>query len=119
MIALLILATSQMEFGPYILLANWRFIHQLSLDGSQERTIVSDPFGNIYAMDYRYRSMMMAPHIGTLYICMVSCLQYRLGQLYWHDVNDGKLMRSNLDGSQPSAILNEPPCYIGTHTISL
>ena len=80
MIALLILATSQMEFGPYILLANWRFIHQLSLDGSQERTIVSDPFGNIYAMDYHYRSMMMAPHIGTLYawyhVCNIDWVNY-------------------------------------------
>ena len=41
--------------APYILLANRRFIHQISLDGSRQRTIVSEPNQNIYTLDYHIR----------------------------------------------------------------
>ena len=39
----------------YILLANERFIHQLSLDGSRLRTIISEPNQAIFTMDYHIR----------------------------------------------------------------
>ena len=52
------IAISQSESAPYLLLANWRFIHQLSLDGSQERTVVSVPDGQITALDYHHRCTM-------------------------------------------------------------
>ena len=46
---------SNLESPPYILLTNTHFIHQLSLDGTRERTIVSDSIREIYAVDYHYR----------------------------------------------------------------
>ena len=52
-------AASQSESAqaPYILLANYRFIHQLSLDGNRLRTIISDPSERtgIYTVDYHIR----------------------------------------------------------------
>lgn len=48
-------ATPRTQSSPYILLANRYFLHQLTLDGNREKTVVSDPRGNIYAVDYHYR----------------------------------------------------------------
>ena len=43
--------------APYILLANHRYIHKLSLDGSRLKTIISEPNDRtgIYAVDYHIR----------------------------------------------------------------
>ena len=46
---------SAQSASPYILLANERFIHQLSLDGSRLRTIVSEPNQAIFMLDYHIR----------------------------------------------------------------
>ena len=46
---------SAQSASPYILLANERFIHQLSLDGSRLRTIVSEPNQAIFTLDYHIR----------------------------------------------------------------
>ena len=52
------IAISQSESAPYLLLANWYFIHQLSLDVSREKIIVSNPDGSILALDYHHRCVM-------------------------------------------------------------
>ena len=46
---------SESTKAPYMLLANFRYIHQLSLDGSRLRTIISEPNQYIYTLDYHIR----------------------------------------------------------------
>ena len=46
---------SNSEPVPSILLANTYFIHQLSLDGTREQTVVSELSGGIWGIDYHYR----------------------------------------------------------------
>ena len=46
---------SNSEPVPSILLANAYFIHQLSLDSTREQTVVSEPRGGIWGIDYHYR----------------------------------------------------------------
>ena len=41
--------------APYILLANYRYIHKLSLDGSRLKTVISEPNQRIYTVDYHNR----------------------------------------------------------------
>lgn len=41
--------------APYILLANYRYIHKLSLDGSRLKTVISEPDQRIYTVDYHNR----------------------------------------------------------------
>ena len=50
-------SSSQSESAetPYLLFANADFIHQISLDGSRLRTIISEPKQYIYTMDYHSR----------------------------------------------------------------
>ena len=43
------------ELPSYILLAQRRSLYLLSLDGTRKRTVVSDTFSDILAMDYHYR----------------------------------------------------------------
>ena len=43
------------ELPPYILLAQRRSLYQLSLDGTRKRTVVSNSFSDILAVDYHYR----------------------------------------------------------------
>ena len=46
---------SSSEPTPSILLVNAYFIHQLSLDGTRERTVANNPGGGMWAVDYHYR----------------------------------------------------------------
>ena len=46
---------SEPSEAPYLLLANRRYIHQISLDGSRLRTIISEPSQHIYTLDYHSR----------------------------------------------------------------
>ena len=46
---------SNSEPVPSILLANAYFIHQFSLDSTREQTVVSEPRGGIWGIDYHYR----------------------------------------------------------------
>ena len=40
---------------PYLLITDGPLIHRLSLDGSRQRTIFSDPINRIIAIDYHFR----------------------------------------------------------------
>ena len=46
---------SELAEATYLLLANGPYIHQISLDGSRLRTIISEPTHRIYALDYHVR----------------------------------------------------------------
>ena len=43
------------EAAPYLLFTNYHFIHQVSLDGSRLRTIISEPNQYIFTLDYHSR----------------------------------------------------------------
>ena len=40
---------------PYLFLANYPYIHQISLDGNRLRTVISKPGLNIFTLDYHSR----------------------------------------------------------------
>lgn len=48
---------------PYILIADYRYLRQMNLDGSNYRSILN--FGYIHSMDFDYRCVITVAHYNT------------------------------------------------------
>ena len=111
-ISLLFITTEAQSVSDYIVVANELYIHQLSLDGSREQTLVSG-LGFAVAIDYDFR--LYKNTVTVFHAWMLSFnFECRRRYLYWTDRSRRTIMRSNLDGTNVGTILFQGLIQPGT-----
>ena len=126
MIVIIIIETTSAPSTPFLVVANGRYIREITLDGRSFRTSVSGQ-RNIWSLSYHYRwsacvqcraSIIAFPwHWHAVSNGGIHFLS-RASHLYWGDAGHRTIMRSSLDGSNPVTIVDtgviEPGRYMIT-----